>query len=199
MDRIFFPEKAAQISDRPALTLIIMGPNQSVQETPEVPRQIEAMTREYGQSARTYRARCCGWCPILEGHLRDRGPQTAGLGGHPDEGLPLDEAQQKQLDTNIKKARRDLTESVWRTYKHVMLLGKDNTIKTIDLGLVTSSAAETMTKLILSRLRQSGEVEREVSPRFLVRNWPPAFTAWSTKAVRDAFYASPAVPAPSLS
>jgi hypothetical protein len=51
-----------------------------------------------------------------------------------------------------------------------------------------------MTKLILSRLRQSGEVEKEVSPRFLVRNWPPAFTAWSTKAVRDAFYASPHFP-----
>jgi hypothetical protein len=66
--------------------------------------------------------------------------------------------------------------------------------KVIDLGLVTSSAAETMTKLILSQLRQSGEVEKEVSPRFLVRNWPPAFTAWSTKAVRDAFYASPQFP-----
>jgi hypothetical protein len=98
------------------------------------------------------------------------------------------------LDSSIKKARRDLTESVWRTYKYVMLLGKDNTIKSIDLGLVTSSAAESMTKLILSRLRQSGEVEKEVSPRFLVRNWPPAFTAWSTKAVRDAFYASPHFP-----
>jgi hypothetical protein len=111
-----------------------------------------------------------------------------------DEGLTLDEAQQRQLDTSIKTARRDLTESVWRTYKHVMLLDKDNTIKSIDLGLVTSSAAESMTKLILSRLRQNGEVETEVSPRFLVRNWPPAFTAWSTKAVRDAFYASPNFP-----
>src|SRR6266849_4616927 len=194
VDRLFFPDKSSQISDRPALTLIIMGPDQSVQETPEMPRQIEAMTREYGQSARTYKCALLWVVPDTAGHLRDEARKLLAWEDIHDEGLPLDETQQKQLDTNIKKARRDLTESVWRTYKHVMLLSKDNTIKTIDLGLVTSSAAESMTKLILSRLRQSGEVEREVSPRFLVRNWPPAFTAWSTKAVRDAFYASPQFP-----
>ena len=27
-----------------------------------------------------------------------------------------------------------------------------------------------------------------------MRNWPPAFTDWNTKAVRDAFYASPQFP-----
>ena len=194
VDRLFFPEKSSQISDRPALTLIIMGPDQSVQETPEMPRQIETMTREYGQSARTYKSALLWVVPDTAGHLREEARKLLAWEDIHDEGLPLDETQQKQLDTNIKKARRDLTESVWRTYKHVMLLSKDNTIKTIDLGLVTSSAAESMTKLILSRLRQSGEVEREVSPRFLVRNWPPAFTAWSTKAVRDAFYASPQFP-----
>ena len=33
-----------------------------------------------------------------------------------------------------------------------------------------------------------------MSPNFLVRNWPPAFKEWSTKAVRDAFFASPQFP-----
>jgi hypothetical protein len=33
-----------------------------------------------------------------------------------------------------------------------------------------------------------------VSPSFLDRNWPPAFKEWSTKAVRDAFFASPQFP-----
>ena len=37
-------------------------------------------------------------------------------------------------------------------------------------------------------------MQKEVSPRFLVRNWSSAFTAWSTRAVRDAFYASPRFP-----
>jgi len=35
-----------------------------------------------------------------------------------------------------------------------------------------------------------------ISPNFLVRQWPPAFTEWSTKAVRDAFFASPKFPLP---
>ena len=108
--------------------------------------------------------------------------------------MKLDEAQSRQLDTNIKKSRRDLTESVWKSYKNVLLLGEDNSIQTIDLGLVTSSAAESMSKHILASLRQKGYVEKEVGARYLVRKWPPAFTDWSTRAVRDTFYASPQFP-----
>ena len=33
--------------------------------------------------------------------------------------------------------RCDVGEAVWRSYKNILLLGEDNTIKTIDLGLVT--------------------------------------------------------------
>ena len=111
-----------------------------------------------------------------------------------DEGLNLDETQQRQLETNLRKAKRDLKESVWRAYKHLFLLGKNNDMKGEDLGLVTSSAADSMPKFILQRLRESGEVEKEVGPRYLDRNWPPAFAEWSTRSVRDAFYASPQFP-----
>jgi len=47
----------------------------------------------------------------------------------------------------------------------------------------------------VTRLGQDGIVEKQgISPNFLVRNWPPAFTEWSTKSVRDAFFASPQFP-----
>ena len=36
--------------------------------------------------------------------------------------------------------------------------------------------------------------EEGVSPSFLVRNWPPALKMWSTKAAKDAFFASPQFP-----
>ena len=49
-------------------------------------------------------------------------------------------------------------------------------------------------ELILNRLRQDGDIEDAVSPNFLARNWPPAFKEWSTKSVRDAFFASPQFP-----
>ena len=94
---------------------------------------------------------------------------------------------------NLKKAQRDLTETVWRSYKTLALLGKDNAIKIVDLGLVHSSAAANLTALILERLRNDGEIEKDISPNFLVRNWP-GFKEWSVKAVRDAFYSSPQFP-----
>jgi len=39
--------------------------------------------------------------------------------------LKLDETQVRQLDEDVKKAKRDLKETIWRTYKAIMLLGKD--------------------------------------------------------------------------
>ena len=77
---------------------------------------------------------------------------------------------------SLKRSARDLREAIWRTYKHVGLLGRDNAIRTIDLGLVHSSAADSLAGLILGRLRQDDEAVDSVNANFLVRNWPPART-----------------------
>ncbi len=194
IDRKFFPEQSAQIPDVPLITFVIMSAENSIQDDAEIQARIESMTREYGKSARTYKSALVWIVPESGAPLREEARKLLAWEDIRDEGLKLEERQQKQLDANIKRARRDLTESVWRAYKNILLLGKDNKVQTIDLGLVTSSAAETLPKYIIAHLRQSGEIEKEVSPRFLVRNWPPAFTEWSTKSVRDAFYASPQFP-----
>jgi hypothetical protein len=77
----------------------------------------------------------------------------------------------------------------------VMLLGKDSDWKTVDLGLVHSSSAPSISQLIIERLVQQGDIEdKGVSPNFLVRNWPPAFKEWNTRSARDAFFASPQFP-----
>ncbi len=94
----------------------------------------------------------------------------------------------------FKKARRDLKETIWRTYKVIVLLGKDNTLKKVDLGLVHSSAAPDLATLVLNHLRQTDDLVTGVSPSFLTKHWPPAFTEWATKSVRDAFFASPQFP-----
>jgi hypothetical protein len=194
LDRKFFPDKSGQIPDVPLITLVVMSPEHALQDDHKVRELIEAMTREYGKSARTYKSGLIWVVPDSAGPLREAARKCLAWEDIRDEALKLDEAQTRQLDTNIKKSRRDLTEAVWRSYKNVLLLGEDNTIQTIDLGLVTSSAAETMPKHILATLRQKGYVEKEVGARFLVRKWPPAFTEWSTRAVRDTFYASPQFP-----
>ncbi len=194
VERIFFPDKSGQIPDRPVITMVVMGPDRSIQESPDVKKDIEGMIKEYGKSARTFKSALLWVVPESGDQLHDEARNQIAWEDIRDEGLNLDEPQRKQLEISIKKARRDLTESVWRTYKNIIYLGKDNQIETTDLGLVTSSAADSLTNLIVSALRQKDIVAKDVPPRYLVRSWPPAFTEWSTKAVRDAFFASPQFP-----
>ena len=194
LERAFFPEKSSQILDRPILTLVVLIPEQSLADKNTL-SMIDKMTRECGASSRTFKSSLI-WCvPEAAANLQEDARKTLAWEDIDDEDSEkLDESQKKQLAENLKKSERDLKESVWRTYKNIVLLGKDNKLRVVDLGLVHSSAADSLVTFILNRLRQDGDLEDGVSPNFLLRNWPPAFTEWSTKSVRDAFFASPQFP-----
>ena len=194
LERTFFPQKSSQILDRPILTLVILSPEQSLAEKGTL-QLIDKMTRECGTSSRTFKSALI-WCvPESAATLQEDARKALAWEDIEDEDYEkLDEGQKKQLAENLKKAERDLKESVWRTYKNLTLLGKDNTMRAVDLGLVHSSAADNLVTFIFNRLRQDGDLEDGISPNFLLRNWPPAFDEWSTKSVRDAFFASPQFP-----
>jgi hypothetical protein len=194
IERIYFPKKSADIPNHAALTFVIMAPEQTA-EDPTTRQLIDEMTREHGTSGRTFKSALIWIVPDDTGRLMDDARKLLAWEDIDSEkdALRLDASQQKQLQEARRRAAQDLKESVWRSYKKVLLLGRDNDWKEIDLGLVHSSAAEDMVTLILSRLRQDDEVTEGVSPYTLLRNWP-AMTEWSTKAVRDAFFASPQLP-----
>lgn len=196
IERVFFPDRSVQIADRPALTLVVLSPDYAMEDEAATLSLVDTMTRECGASARTLKTALI-WC-VAEG-TGDMQEQMRTLLAWEDiqdeaDELRLDETQKRQLAESIKRSRRDVTEAIWRAYKNVLLLGKDNKLKRIDLGLIHSSAAETLTTLIVTRLRQTDEIADGISPNTLVRNWSPAFTEWSTKAIRDAFFASPLFP-----
>jgi hypothetical protein len=158
---------------------------------------VDTATKEHGSSARTFKSGLVWAVPEGADSLRDDARRVLAWEDIADEetDLRLDDGQKRQLAESLKKAQRDIKETVWRTYKNVMLLGKDGEWKTVDLGLVHSSAAPSIAQLIIERLGQAGDIEdKGVSPNFLVRHWPPAFKEWSTKSVRDAFFASPQFP-----
>jgi len=196
LERIYFPEQSNQVPDRPVLTLAILAPDVSMQDKNKTLQMVETMTRDCGNSSRTFKSALL-WCIAdSAGTIHDDARKVLAWEDIEDEAedLHLDETQRRQLSENMKKAQRDLKESVWRTYKIVVLLGKDNQFRVIDLGLVHSSVADSMVTFILERLRKDGEVEKDISPNLLIRNWNPAFKEWSTKSVRDAFFASPLFP-----
>lgn len=191
---IYFPENSSAVLNRAVLTIAILAPEHSMQDS-ETVKFVESMTRQYGTSDRTFKSAIIWAVADSDAQLREEARKLlAWKDIHDEEPERLDDSQKRQLDENLKKAERDLKECVWRSYKNIVLLGKDNKIRTVDLGMVTSSMARTMVELIINRLRQDGDVEDTISPRFIVRNWSPAFTEWSTKAVRDAFFASPLFP-----
>src|SRR5215218_5832881 len=196
VDRIYFPDKSGQIPDAPRLTVVVLAPDQPA--TDKATRSfVDAATKEHGASARTFKSALVWAVPEGADSLRDDARKVLAWEDIADEEteLRLDEGQTRQLAESLKKAQRDIKEMVWRTYKNVLLLSKDGEWKSVDLGLVHSSAAPSIGQLILERLGQAGDIEAKgVSPNFLVRNWPPAFKEWSTKSVRDAFFASPQFP-----
>ena len=195
LERVYFAEKTIQIADRPTVTLVVLSPDRSLQDEKATVPFVENMIREYGTSSRTFKSAIIFCVPESPDTLREDARKVLAWEAIEDDDLKLDETQVHQLSENLKKARRDLKETIWRTYKNLMLLGKDNTVKRVDLGLVHSSAATDLISLIIGRLSSDGDLETKgISPSFLIRNWPPAFKEWSTKSVRDAFFASPQFP-----
>ncbi len=195
VNRVFFPQKSNDIPDRAALTLVILSPEYPMSD-PTTLTLVEKMIREYGTSARTFKSALIWAIADNAASLKEDTRKLLAWEDIQDEAgtLRLDDAQQKKLEESIGRARRDLKETVWRTYKNVVILGKNNDLRVIDLGLVHSSAADTLMNLVINHLRQDGEVEDTISPNFLVRNWSPAFKEWSTRSVQDAFFASPQFP-----
>jgi len=195
VERVFFPEKSGQVPDRPAVTLVVLAPEQSLQEEKATRQFAESVIRESGSSGRTFKSALIFCVPDSPDALLDETRKVLAWEDVDGEAadLKLDETQTRQLDEAVRKARRDLKECVWRTYKVLMLLAKDNSVKQVDMGLVHSSAAPDLATLVITRLSQDGDIEKGVSPQFLVRNWP-AMKEWSTKSVRDAFFATPKFP-----
>lgn len=193
-DRIYFPEKSAQISDRAALSLVVLEPTRSMRDEKTM-QMIETMTREAGTSSRVFKSALI-WCVAeSDAALQEEARKLLAWEDIEAEDLDrLDDSQKRQLAENLKRAQKDLTESVWRAYKNVVLLGKDNALRVVDLGLVTSSSAGSMVAMILGRLGQDGDISEAIHPNFIVRNWPPALKEWSTRQVRDVFFASPQFP-----
>jgi hypothetical protein len=174
----------------------VLPPEQEDAEEARTLQFVDSMTKQCGASDRTFKSALI-WCVPDSGKtLYEEARKLLAWEDIQDEAsdLKFDETQRRQLTDNLGRSRRDLCEAVWRTYKTVMLLGKDNAIRSIDLGLVHSSAADSLVGFIVNRLKQDGDISEGISPKFLVRNWSGAHKEWSTKAVKDAVFASPLFP-----
>ena len=194
-EKVMFPERNNQVTDRPVLSLVVLHPSKRNSDT-ETKTFLEDIIKNYGSSARVYKSGLI-FCVAEDGQpIKEEAKKFLAWETIYDEAheLKLDDDQKKQVKISMDRAKKDLIENIWKAYKNIVLLNKSNKLQTKDLGLIHSSQARTIAELFLSRLESEGEITSEINPNFLVRNWPPAFIAWSTKNVRDAFYQSPQFP-----
>ena len=191
VEMVPFPENSSQILDRAVLAFAVMPPGLSLADSGTL-STIERMIREHGNSGRTFKTGVLFAIAEDDSLMRTEARKLLAWEAIKDEeGSRLDDTQKKQLGESVLRSQRDLRESVWRSYKNIVLLDKNNALRKVDLGLLNSSQSPSITKLVVDRLKQDDELLTEVRPIYLVRNWPPAFTEWTTKAVRDAFFSSP--------
>jgi hypothetical protein len=189
-----FPSDTATIADVPALQLVYLDP---ANRTGEEARQFVGQAlNERGAGARVFRNALIFALPDATGALLDAARRALAWRTLGDEAgsLELDEDGRRQLGEQVKRADHDLHEAVWRTYHRLAFLGADGGVAEEDLGLLHSSAAESTMALFQARLRQRDELTDVLAPGKVVQSWPKGLEEWSTKAFRDAVYASPVFP-----
>lgn len=193
IDRKYWPARSNDVPSRPMLTLVVLGIDTQASEK-KTSELMESLVRDCGSSGRTYKSALIFAVPDSGNAVREAARNALAwedIDDDEDTKKRIDDGQKSLLARNLKNAQRDLDEAIFRTYRHVFLLGKDNKLRPIDLGQITSSSAGSIVELILRELQRCEEITDGISPAKLIKYWPPALVEWSTKAVRDAFYSSP--------
>lgn len=193
IDRKYWPTRSNDVPDRPVLTLVVLGLDFQAKEK-RTNDLMESIVRDCGSSGRTCKSALMFAVPDEGDAVCEAARNVLAwedINGDEDTKKRIDEGQKNLLGRNLKNAQRDLEEAVFRTYRHVYLLGRDNKLRPVDLGQITSSSAGSIVELILRELQRCEEITDGISPARLIKHWPPALKEWATKAVRDAFYSSP--------
>ena len=199
IEREFFPRRSDDVREVPKITLVTMGLEHPAQERATLDL-MNSIVKESGTSGRTFKSALIFAAADPLENVRDKAREVLAWEDVDDDEETkkrIDESQLKLLARNLANAKRDLDEAIFRAYKHLYLLGKDNKLRWIDLGNITSSAAGCLVDVYLQRLGSNGgldEVVDSVPARKLPNYWPASMAEWSTKGVRDAFYSSPLLP-----
>ncbi len=199
VEREFFPRQSNDVKEYPKLTLVVMSTDYPAQDKATL-QLMETIVRDSGTRGRTFKSALIFVAVDPAENLQDKAREALAWEDIDDDAETkkrIDPSQTNLLSRNLKNAQRDLDESIFRAYRHLYLLGKDNKLKHIDLGAITSSSAGSLLEIYLHRLGSSGgldEIVDAIPARKLITYWPASMNEWSTKAVRDAFYSSPMLP-----
>ncbi|MDP9331483.1 MAG: DUF499 domain-containing protein [Actinomycetota bacterium] len=195
-DLVVFPEEDRAVPDSPALRLVVLPPEDQWGDATR--ETVEEWMASNGASPRQFKNGLV-WAVADQVESMYMAARNAVAWRSLEEesgGDDFDDEQRRELAERTRHAGLDLKEAVWKAYRTLVFLGQSGNLEVKDLGLLHSSAAESMQALIQGRLRQDDELTDGLSPNQVVRNWPKsgadlASPEWSTRQLRDAVFASP--------
>ncbi|MFN0137416.1 MAG: ATP-binding protein [Phycisphaerae bacterium] len=199
VERVHSPSKPGDVPERAILTFVLMGIDQPA-ESPATVAFMEKIVREVGTKDRTMKSALFFVAPENPGAISAAARDLLAweeIEDDDDTKRRLDESQRRHLILGLGRARSELKESIWRAYRHLFFLGKDNTLRTMDLGQLNSSSAGNTGGAIqhfLDRLTRDDEIVDALGSTRLLKGWPAGVKSWSTKSVREACYSSPYYP-----
>ena len=53
---VFFPENSGKVPDKPALTFVVLSPDQNMEDEKRIKSFVDGVIREHGTSSRTYKS-----------------------------------------------------------------------------------------------------------------------------------------------
>jgi hypothetical protein len=202
---------AAEIPDRPKLTLVVAEPEVEWSGAGALRAQLVEWTRQRGKSPRLYPGALV-WCLKKPGRdLREkvelwlawkrvaREVAEGTLGGE------FDKADRAELQTKLKDAEEAAKDEVWGGYRFAVVadgqepdlpaLQSDAArqaggLKVIDLGAGHSSSGETLCGRVVGALKSEALLNESVGAGYIDRNWPPALKAagaWPLASLRQSF------------
>lgn len=199
VEREFAPKRTNDVKELPKITLVVMALEHPAEDK-VTHALMDAIVRDCGSVGRTFKSALIFAVADPSENIRDKAREVLAWEDVDDDEETkkrVDESQLKLLARNLKSAGRALDEEIFRAYNHLYLLGKDNKLRHIPLGNITSSSGGSLVEVYLQLLGPNGgrdEIAESVPARKLPGYWPASLKEWSTKAVRDAFYSSPLLP-----
>ncbi|MBI4468074.1 MAG: AAA family ATPase, partial [Acidobacteria bacterium] len=194
----FLKGDAAEIPDRPKLTLVVVDPETEWSGDMVLRAQIAEWTRQRGKSPRLYPGALV-WCLRKPGRdLREKVElwlawvRVAREIGEGTLGGEFDKSDRADLHSKVKDAQEAAKEEVWGGYRFAIVADgqKDDGLKVIDLGAGHSSSNETLCGRVIAALKSEALLNESVGAGYIERNWPPALKesgAWPLASLRQSF------------
>ncbi len=189
---------AAEIPDRPKLTLVVVDPEIAWSGGGPLRAQLAEWTRNRGKSPRLYPGALV-WCLKKPGRdLRDkvelmlawrrvaREVAEGTLGGE------FEKSDRAELQSKVKDAEEAAKDEVWGDYRFAVVADGQETdgLKVIDLGAGHSSSGKTQCGRVIEALKSEALLNESVGASYVERNWPPALKesgAWPLSSLRQSF------------